>query len=1041
MSQYPCGVGHCPRWFNLNNLAVHQAACRRAQALGRGAAADQSAAARATPPRAESRLAGSIRQREGHSDADLGEFDFVGSGAGYGEGCGEYERDDVGSGEDDEPPPEHGSRHSGGGAHRGGGSSGGSSTEGSGGGGSGGGPPDSDGDGSGGSVDEVATSSAERLDAALIDATELSNTLFGSACVEGGSSQRQLGLFVRAAKHPGFNAALLFNSSSAVLRRVVWAHEVFAEGAEAPYDRLLVPCGDLQLPVGTPADPFVIRFDPATAISAVLRNRSITKASRLITVVTGAAEPSRLPGGAAVEAGGACFSTFGRGMLNAIATLHSASPKPVLRLLGYVALDESRASRFGNVTLFPVVLVILSLMRPYRHHKGAMPILAYLPVVKAAESDTPAARAGAATLLQRALMLSIVRPLQDIFVSGFVVRGVQGLAPAVRAVLGIHAVCSDNPALLSTAGIQGDGCVECIALPGDAGYLDPPHIAPRNFRTIADSTAARAAAATAPTQVAAAGILKTQSLRAGSPCAFDEWTLAGGMWAGCPHGISARSSLCWLHHFLLGYCKYGANGFDAVFGSCGNFTSAIAWRAAQEALARFIESQPSFDTGVERGRLVSLSNWSRITWWSGEAVFSSLVMATAALQAFRWPFKDRTLQRRLIDVGVQTLRLCVLAVAPQRARGGGATLQASVEGTHNAFAAVAEEFGFELDKRRKPHNAAAHLVAAGPRMGVCAEFDGGAGIEAVHPRGKAIYDASNKKGDVQEVVAKVISREAFVATDLRAALDRARDRLCPRAGAAACGSMGGGDDDDDLADGDDDDDDGDAHATCAYSTGALVPDMRVSSVSGQLPQLLQLLTAVFPNYCTDYHNDAPPASPLALPFQSVRCSLRHALKLRRRDVCSRLLPVIPACMVDDPYAALRPCVQLLRDDGAGGSEPDPDAFCELLLVLSYDVRVGPVLQRMSERKLRQSDAEDMVLVRRLKRDAAHCNSTFARFRVPGPSLSNAMPADSKFFELLPLSTLAQPRAAFPAIPSAEFSELPDGVLSPWSCPAVSVFLL
>jgi hypothetical protein len=61
-------------------------------------------------------------------------------------------------------------------------------------------------------------------------------------------------------------------------------------------------------------------------------------------------------------------------------------------------------------------------------------------------------------------------------------------------------------------------------------------------------------------------------------------------------------------------------------------------------------------------------------------------------------------------------------------------------------------------------------------------------------------------------------------------------------------------------------------------------------------------------------------------------------------------------MVHDPYSALHPCVQLLRSDGAGGEEPDPDGFCELLLVVSYDMRTGALLQRLAERKLRKSDA-------------------------------------------------------------------------------------
>jgi hypothetical protein len=84
---------------------------------------------------------------------------------------------------------------------------------------------------------------------------------------------------------------------------------------------------------------------------------------------------------------------------------------------------------------------------------------------------------------------------------------------------------------------------------------------------------------------------------------------------------------------------------------------------------------------------------------------------------------------------------------------------------------------------------------------------------------------------------------------------------------------------------------------------------------------------------------------------------------------------------------------------------------------------------MSARKLHNSNVEDTALARRLKRVPLHCNDVFARFIVPGPPLSSISPADFKFFELLDLGTLARPRAVFPAIPSAEFSELPGSVLS------------
>ena len=101
------------------------------------------------------------------------------------------------------------------------------------------------------------------------------------------------------------------------------------------------------------------------------------------------------------------------------------------------------------------------------------------------------------------------------------------------------------------------------------------------------------------------------------------------------------------------------------------------------------------------------------------------------------------------------------------------------------------------------------------RIGASVELDGGAGIEVVGPRSKAIYDASSKKSNMQEVVAKAISQEAYVATDILG------QRL-------KC------DDDDDWADIDDDEDDGDAHATCASARGASSSERseRACSVSG-----------------------------------------------------------------------------------------------------------------------------------------------------------------------------------------------------------------
>lgn len=147
---------------------------------------------------------------------------------------------------------------------------------------------------------------------------------------------------------------------------------------------------------------------------------------------------------------------------------------------------------------------------------------------------------------------------------------------------------------------------------------------------------------------------------------------------------------------------------------------------------------------------------------------------------------------------------------------------------------------------------------------------------------------------MQKAVAKVISTELFVMTDLATALKRARARLglpAPGAGDASCPGN-------DYA-GSDDGDDDEGHVTCAYATRlVLVPDMLVSSVSGQVPQLLQLLRAAYCNAC---NGDALAASPLAFRFESFSCSLRCSVKLRRRSVCSRLLPVIPERMVSSVH--------------------------------------------------------------------------------------------------------------------------------------------
>jgi hypothetical protein len=1025
MSRYPCGIGSCDRWFTLAGLGNH----RRSHSADADSAASAPALASQSRFKAD-RAAGSRRSRASFEAAcSTGDNDR--GAESYGEGCGGYDDPDVikSWGSDDDglslvssvvpDGSDHDSSRSPGGA----GSSGAPSL-----------PSDSSSDGGDG---RGSRPGLQRLDAFLVNPTELSNTILGSAGAECGLNRRQLDTIIRAVKHPGFNASLLFKAA-ALTRRVDLALEAYGADATTPYTRLAVPCEDLVLPVGAPAHPFVINFNIAQLVSDVLRS---THARHLVLDPVGA-EPSHLPRGVPVEAGSACHSPCGRAMHGAILATHAAARKRVLPLLAFVALDESRASCFGNVMLFPVVLILLSLKRPFRHRKSAMSVIAYLPVVGASGDDSGEARAGAAELLQRALRLAVVHPLQELFRDGFVVKGIRGLEP-VLAVIGVHAVGSDHVGLAAAAGVNRNACIECPSTRGAVDFLDPDTaLHPR--RTIAASTAARAAAAAAPTKAAAAQCLALLALRAGPPCAFDEWTLPGGMWAGCPYGISARSALCLLHHFRLGYCKYLAQGFDAVFGKCANFTSSASWREAKSALARFIESQPSFDAGVTGGRLVSLGNWSDITWWSGDAVFSSVVMTTAALQALHWPFEDRALQGRLISVGVQTLRACALSSALQQPVGGGVALQECIESMHAAFSAVEGEFEFSISERNKPHNAVVHMVSAEARLGKMAEFDGALGIEAVHPRGKAFYNRSNHKGEVQEVVATALTREVFAMTALSEALERARLRLEPAAGGAAGAARHDPSDSDDEADAGGSDDDDGASGTCAYATGALVPDMRVLSLAGQLPQLLPLLSALFPRYCSEHHGAVQAASPLARPLEQFRCSLRRSLRLRRDGMYSRTLPVVPSCMVGDPYSALRPCVQLFRDDSHGGLEPDPGAFCELLLVLSYDMRDQSTvaLKRQSERELRSSDAEDMVLVRRLKRIPARCNDAFSSFLVPGPPLCDVVSVDFKHFELLPLSVLARARAVFPAQSkaSAIVSDLPDGILSPWSCQAVSVFM-
>ena len=51
-------------------------------------------------------------------------------------------------------------------------------------------------------------------------------------------------------------------------------------------------------------------------------------------------------------------------------------------------------------------------MRPHRRYRdGDMSMLAYLPIVGVSAADSNAALEGAATLIERALLISVVRPL------------------------------------------------------------------------------------------------------------------------------------------------------------------------------------------------------------------------------------------------------------------------------------------------------------------------------------------------------------------------------------------------------------------------------------------------------------------------------------------------------------------------------------------------------------------------------------------------------------------------------------------------------
>ena len=944
-----------------------------------------------------------------------------GDGGGAG-GGGSYDGPGGGGGSDGGSP---GRGHGGGGGGGDGGSPGG---------GGGGGPLDfdsDDGEALDGEGAAVVASGAAALDAHLANPAAISNTLIASAAKQGRLSRAQLRHVLNAIHHPCFDQGLLLADPQAVLRAFDASLEAFGKGTP-PFTRVSVPCADLELPKSSPKDPFVIVFDIPPKLAAVLRDPAIVRASRLHLDVSGL-EPSKLALRAPVVAGSACFSVLGRSMDAACRALHASSKERVLPLLCLIQLDAARASRFGNIMVFPVVLILLTLMRPFRYRERAVVTIAFLPVVSSKDEDTDDARVGATVVLQRALRIAVVEPIAKLWQEGFVVGGNRGFDAAVRAVVAPHIVVSDHAGLTSLAAVFGSACIECISKPGDANYLHTnPAAHPR--RTIAAANAARAAAAAAPTKAGEAAALSAMSLRLGGPCAFDDWTLGRGPWAGDLFGLARRSALDPMHHFKMGYDKFCGDGFDAVFGTCANFVSPRDWRDSQAALVRFIQSQPCFDTGVEQRGLLSLRNWKSITWWSAEARWADVVMRTAALLAVTWPFKAGGLQQRLVSVGVNVLHMQALASPSQWPEGHEQQLQAAVQCVHRSFANVEPEFGFSIATKRKGHNALVHMVPAARLTGVASEADCGSGVESVHPLNKLFFALSSKKGLLQGDLAKAHSREDFAVGDLAQALSRAADS------ARAATGAGGVADCDDERDSEDDADDGLSDAgplsgTCAYATGALVRGMHIEGLSS-LPQLPALLSRLLPRYCADFHGENPRASMLhaSRPFDSSRCYLRSSLAINRDDVVHRRLDV-------DPLSELHPCLQLFQDvaGAADEQELDPNGFCEVLLIFSYDVRPGRCA-RFSERALAASEADEMVLVRMLPVHAHKRNAAFVRCSVPGPSLDMATAPDFKHFKLLPLSTLARPRAAFPA--AARFlDDLPVGDLTPWSCAAVNVFLL
>lgn len=213
-----------------------------------------------------------------------------------------------------------------------------------------------------GAGDVAETDGSSKLDEFIRNPSVLSNAIMADAAARAGLSRSQVQIVLDAIHEPGFDASKVLGSAPAVCSRLDSARAVFAGGRE-PYARVDIPIDGLVLPRSAPLRPFAIVFDAEAAITAVMRDPEIVSADRLVLDVT-TAEPSRLPREAAISAGSACLSPVGRAMDAASRKRLIDSPEALIHLLAHIQLDESNVSVFGNVSLFPVVLILLSLNRP-----------------------------------------------------------------------------------------------------------------------------------------------------------------------------------------------------------------------------------------------------------------------------------------------------------------------------------------------------------------------------------------------------------------------------------------------------------------------------------------------------------------------------------------------------------------------------------------------------------------------------------------------------------------------------------------------------